>query len=102
MQNETAGGVKSIHTTRGSRLLGLVMIGPHVTDMIEARVVAIDSGAAVGTVADSMAPHPTLSEAIKDAALVALGRAIGVPNRKPDPRPATRIHDKYNLSLQQT
>ena len=102
MQNETAGWVKSIHTTRGSRLLGLVMIGPHVTDMIEAGVVAIDSGAAVGTVADSMAPHPTLSEAIKDAALVALGRAIGVPNRKPDPRPATRIHDKYNLSLQQT
>jgi hypothetical protein len=34
-----------------------------------------------------MAPHPTLSEAIKDAALVALGRAIDVPNPKPTPRP---------------
>jgi dihydrolipoamide dehydrogenase len=89
MQNETAGWVKSIHATRGGRLLGLVMIGPHVTDMIEAGVVAIDSGAAVQTVADGMAPHPTLSEAIKDAALVALGRVIDVPNRKPDPRPAS-------------
>jgi hypothetical protein len=29
-----------------------------------------------------MAPHPTLSEAIKEAGLVALGRAIHVPNRK--------------------
>ena len=89
MQNETAGWVKSIHTTRGGRLLGLVMIGPHVTDMIEAGVVAIDSNAAVETVADGMAPHPTLSEAVKDAALVALGRAIDVPNRKADPRPAS-------------
>ena len=89
MQNETAGWVKSIHATRGGELLGLVMIGPHVTDMIEAGVVAIDSNAAVETVADGMAPHPTLSEAIKDAALVALGRAIDVPNRKADPRPAS-------------
>jgi dihydrolipoamide dehydrogenase len=89
MQNETVGWVKSIHTTRGGGLLGLVMIGPHVTDMIEAGVVAIDSNAAVETVADGMAPHPTLSEAIKDAALVALGRAIDVPNRNLDPRPAS-------------
>jgi dihydrolipoamide dehydrogenase len=81
MQNETAGWVKSIHTTRGGALLGLVMIGPHVTDMIEAGVVAIDSGASVEAVGDGVAPHPTLSEAIKDAALVALGRAIDVPNR---------------------
>ncbi|HWS94118.1 MAG TPA: dihydrolipoyl dehydrogenase [Mycobacterium sp.] len=87
MQNETAGWVKSIHTTRGGGLLGLVMIGPHVTDMVEAGVLAIDSGAPVETVADGMAPHPTLSEAIKDAALVALGRAIDVPNRKSTPRP---------------
>ena len=82
MQNETAGWVKSIRKTRGGALLGLVMIGPHVTDMVEAGVVAIDSGAVVETVADGMAPHPTLSEAIKDAALVALGRAIEVPNRR--------------------
>ena len=81
MQNETAGWVKSIHTTRdGGALLGLVMIGPHVTDMVEAGVVAIDSGAPVETVADGLAPHPTLSEAIKDAALVALGRAIDPGN----------------------
>jgi hypothetical protein len=29
-----------------------------------------------------MAAHPTLSEAIKEAGLVALGRAIHIPNRK--------------------
>jgi hypothetical protein len=50
--------------------------------MVETGVVAIDAEAAVQTVADGMAPHPTLSEVIKGAAQVALGRAIDVPNRK--------------------
>ena len=83
MQNEKIGWVKSIHETRYGELLGLIMVGPHVTDLIEAGVVAIDAEATVETVADGMAPHPTLSEAIKEAGLVALGRAIHVPNRKP-------------------
>jgi dihydrolipoamide dehydrogenase len=82
MQNDTVGWVKSIHQTRSGELLGLVMVGPHVTDMVEAGVVAIDAEATVETVADGMAPHPTLSEAIKGASLVALGRAIDLPNRK--------------------
>jgi dihydrolipoamide dehydrogenase len=83
MQDETVGWVKSIHETRYGELLGLVMVGPHVTDMIEAGVIAIDAESTVETVADGVAPHPTLSEAIKEAGLVALGRAIHVPNRKP-------------------
>jgi dihydrolipoamide dehydrogenase len=83
MQDETVGWVKSIHETKYGELLGLIMVGPHVTDMIEAGVVAIDAESTVETVADGIAPHPTLSEAIKEAGLVALGRAIHVPNRKP-------------------
>src|ERR687888_373298 len=82
MQNETVGWVKSIHETRYGELLGVVMVGPHVTDLIEAGVVAIDAEATVETVADGMAAHPTLSEAIKEAGLVALGRAIHLPNKK--------------------
>jgi dihydrolipoamide dehydrogenase len=81
MQNETVGWVKSIHETRSGKLVGLVMVGPHVTDMVEAGVVAIDAEVTVETVADGMAPHPTLSEAIKEAGLVALGRPIHVPPR---------------------
>nr|MBA2357842.1 dihydrolipoyl dehydrogenase [Actinomycetota bacterium] len=82
MQNETIGWVKSIHETRYGELLGLVMVGPHVTDLIEAGVVAIDAEATVETVADGMAAHPTLSEAIKEAGLVALGRAIHLPPKR--------------------
>jgi dihydrolipoamide dehydrogenase len=82
MQNETVGWVKSIHEIRYGELLGLVMVGPHVTDLIEAGVVAIDAESTVETVADGMAPHPTLAEAIKEAGLVALGRPIHVAQRK--------------------
>jgi dihydrolipoyl dehydrogenase len=82
MQNATIGWVKSIHETRYGELLGIVMVGPHVTDLIEAGVVALDAESTVETVADGMAPHPTLSEAIKEAGLVALGRAIHLPPRR--------------------
>jgi dihydrolipoamide dehydrogenase len=88
MQNETVGWVKSIHETRYGELLGLVMVGPHVTDLVEAGVVAIDAESTVETVADGMTAHPTLSEAIKEAGLVALGRAIHLPNRKRAPATA--------------
>jgi dihydrolipoamide dehydrogenase len=82
MQNESVGWVKSIHESRYGELLGVVMVGPHVTDLIEAGVVALDAEATVETVADGMAAHPTLSESIKEAGLVALGRPIHVPGKK--------------------
>ncbi|MGZ4358744.1 MAG: FAD-dependent oxidoreductase, partial [Gaiellaceae bacterium] len=88
MQNETVGWVKSIHETRYGELLGLVMVGPHVTDLIEVGTVAIDAESTVETVADGMAAHPTLSEAIKEAGLVALGRPIHVAPRRRTAAPA--------------
>jgi dihydrolipoamide dehydrogenase len=82
MQNETVGWVKTIHETRYGELLGVVMVGPHVTDLIEAAVVALDAEATVETVADGMAAHPTLAESLKEASLAALGRAIHLPPRR--------------------
>ena len=66
----------------GWLVLRLVMVGPHVTDLIEAGVVALDAESTVETVADGMAAHPTLSEAVKEAGLVALGRAIHLPPKR--------------------
>jgi glycine cleavage system H protein len=83
MQNERAGWVKAIHETVRGKLVGLVMVGPHVTEMVETGVIAIEAGASVERVANAMAPHPTLSEAIRGAAQVALGRAIDLPRRRP-------------------
>ncbi len=82
MSGNTTGWVKSIHETTYGELLGLVIVGPHATDLIEAGVVALDAESTVETVADGIAPHPTLSEAIKEAGLVALGRAIHLPPKR--------------------
>jgi len=82
MSGEAVGWVKSIHETTYGELLGIVIVGPHATDLIEVGVVALDAEATVETVADGIAPHPTLSEAIKEAGLVALGRAIHLPPKR--------------------
>jgi len=82
MSGETTGWVKSIHETTYGELLGVVIVGAHATDLIEAAVVALDAEATVETVADGMAPHPTLSEALKEAGLVALGRPIHVATKR--------------------
>jgi dihydrolipoamide dehydrogenase len=88
MQDATVGWVKSIHETRYGEFLGLIMVGPHVTDLVEAGTIALDAEATIETVADGMAAHPTLSEAIKEAGLVALGRAIHLPNKRKAPAKA--------------
>ena len=82
MSGETAGWVKSIHETAYGELVGVVIVGAHATDLIEAAVVALDAEATVETVADGIAAHPTLSEAIKEAGLVALDRPIHLPQRR--------------------
>ena len=82
MTGETTGWVKSIHETAYGELIGVVIVGPHATDLIEAGVVALDAEATIETVADGMAPHPTLSEGLKEAGLVALGRPIHLPPRR--------------------
>jgi dihydrolipoamide dehydrogenase len=85
MSGETTGWVKSIHEKTYGELLGVVIVGPHATDLIEAAVVALDAEATVETVADGMAPHPTFSEGLKEAGLVALERVIHLPLRKKTP-----------------
>src|SRR5712692_2745079 len=63
MQDETAGWLKSIHKTRNGELAGLAMVGPHVADIVEARVFALDADAEVETLAGGPAPDSTHSEA---------------------------------------
>ena len=82
MQNETTGWVKTIHEKRYGELLGLVVVGPHATELIEVGRVAIDAESTIETLSLGMTAHPTLSEAIKEAGLVALGRPLHVAPRR--------------------
>jgi dihydrolipoamide dehydrogenase len=82
MSGNTVGWVKTIHETTYGELLGVVIVGPHATDLIGEAVVALDAESTIETIADGVAPHPTLAEALKEAGLVALGRAIHLPPRR--------------------
>jgi dihydrolipoyl dehydrogenase len=82
MSGEAAGWVKTIHETTYGELLGVVIVGPHATDLIEAAVVALDAESTIETVADGMAAHPTFGEGLKIAGQVALDRAVDLPPRR--------------------
>jgi len=82
MSGDTTGWVKTIHETTYGELLGVVIVGPHATDLVDVGVVALDAESTIETIGDGVAPHPTFSEAIKESALVALGRAIHLPPKR--------------------
>ena len=82
MQSDTTGWVKTIHESRYGELLGLVVVGPHATELIEVGRVAIDAESTIETLSLGMTAHPTLSEAIKEAGLVALGRPVHVATKR--------------------
>jgi dihydrolipoamide dehydrogenase len=66
---ETAGFVKMLADARTDRVLGVHMIGPYVSELISEAVVAMEFGAAAEDIARIVHAHPTLSEAMHEAAL---------------------------------
>ncbi|MBU9714696.1 dihydrolipoyl dehydrogenase [Evansella tamaricis] len=73
---DTSGFVKFVSNSKNDDLLGVHMIGPHVTDMISEAALAKVLDATHWEVADTIHPHPSLSEAIGEAALAVDGKAI--------------------------
>ncbi len=73
---ESDGFVKLVVDEVTDDLLGVHMIGPHVTDMISEAGLARVLDATPWEVAHTIHPHPTLSEAIGEAALAVDGKAI--------------------------
>ncbi|MCY7749534.1 dihydrolipoyl dehydrogenase [Bacillus inaquosorum] len=73
---ESDGFVKIVADHDTDDILGVHMIGPHVTDMISEAGLAKVLDATPWEVGQTIHPHPTLSEAIGEAALAADGKAI--------------------------
>lgn len=70
------GQVKTILDTKTGELLGAHMIGPEVTEMIQGYVIARASEATEVEIMHAVFPHPTLSEAMHEAVLDTVDRAI--------------------------
>jgi dihydrolipoyl dehydrogenase len=75
---ETAGFVKFIADARTDELLGCHMIGPSVSELVAEVVLAFEYGGSSEDIGITVHAHPTLAEAVKEAALGALGRAIHI------------------------
>jgi dihydrolipoamide dehydrogenase len=73
---ETEGFVKLIFDAKYGELLGVHMIGENVTELLAELVMARKLEATEAEIIEAMHPHPTMSEAVMEAAGVADGRAI--------------------------
>lgn len=73
------GIVKVVAEADGGPVLGIHMIGPHVTDLISEAMLITNWEAVVDEVAALMHPHPTLSEAIGEAHLALAGKPLHSP-----------------------
>jgi dihydrolipoamide dehydrogenase len=73
---QTDGFVKILADARTDRVLGVHIMGPDAGNMIAEAAVAMEFGAAAEDIARTCHAHPTLSEAVKEAALAVAKRAI--------------------------
>lgn len=70
------GIVKVVADKRGGPVLGVHMVGPHVTDLIAEAMLITNWEAVPAEVAALMHPHPALSEAIGEAHLALVGKPL--------------------------
>jgi len=75
---EQTGFVKIVSDERYGEILGVHMIGPRVTEMIAEAVVVMRLEGTVEDLEHTIHPHPTLTEAVPEAAHAVFGMAIHI------------------------
>ncbi len=75
---ETEGQVKVIAEAVTDRVLGIHIVGPHASDMIAEAALAMEFSASAEDIGRAVHAHPTLAEALKEAALAVDGRAMNI------------------------
>ena len=73
------GIVKVVAEQGGGPVLGVHMVGPHVTDLISEAMLITNWEAVPAEVAAVFHPHPTLSEAVGEAHLALVGKPLHTP-----------------------
>ena len=73
---ETDGMVKVVTESKYGELLGVHIVGPYATEMIHEAVIAIKMEATIEEMMTAIHAHPTLSEAVGEAALDVRGEAL--------------------------
>ena len=84
--NESEGMVKILADEETDRILGCHIMGPSAADLVQQIVIAMEFGASSEDIGLIVFGHPTLSEAVHEAALAVDGHAIHIANRKRRPK----------------
>ena len=80
--NDSDGMVKLIADAETDRILGCHIVGPSAADLVQQVAIAMEFGSSAEDLALTVFSHPTLSEAVHEAALAVDGHAIHIANRK--------------------
>ncbi|MCL7940618.1 dihydrolipoyl dehydrogenase [Halomonas sp. ATCH28] len=80
--NATEGQAKIIADAETDRVLGMHIVGQHAGEMVAQGVIALEFGSSAEDLALTCYAHPTMSEAVHEAALAVEGHAIHMVNRK--------------------
>ena len=78
---ETEGLVKIIADADSDQILGAHVVGPSAADLVQQIVIAMEMAASTEDLQLMVFGHPTMSEAVHEAALAVDGRAIHMVNR---------------------
>ena len=79
--NDTDGLAKVICDAKTEEILGVHIVGNGASDLISEAALAIEMGAVIQDLNLTVHPHPTLSEAVREAAAAAIGEAVHIINR---------------------
>jgi dihydrolipoamide dehydrogenase len=79
---EAEGTIRIVADAKTDKLLGAQIMGPHATDLIAEVALGISQGSTAADIARTIHAHPTLAEAIFEAAEDVHGKAIHVAKRK--------------------
>ncbi len=80
--NDTTGFVKIIADAKTDRILGGHVIGPSAAELVQQIAIAMEFGSSAEDIGMMIFSHPTVSEAVHEAALAVNGNAIHIANRK--------------------
>ncbi len=80
--NDQGGMVKVIADAKTDRVLGVHVIGPSAAELVQQGAIAMEFGSSAEDIGMMVFSHPTVSEALKEAALAVNGHAIHAANRK--------------------
>jgi dihydrolipoamide dehydrogenase len=78
VNQQTDGFVKVLADAKSDRVLGVHIVGPDAGNMIAEAAVAMEFGASSEDIARTCHPHPTLTEAVKEAAMAVEKRSISM------------------------